>query len=305
MNEAIVDAPVATANWRTYLDLCKPKVVMLIVFTAITGMLLASTGSLPWTTVFSAIVGIGLAAAAGAAANHWVDRSIDAVMARTRNRPLPQHKISPSSVVGFALLLASVSMAVLVIQVNLITAALTFVSMIGYAIIYTVFLKPATPYNIVFGGAAGATPPLLGWTAITGEVHTEALLLFLIIFIWTPPHFWALAIKRREEYAKVQIPMLPVTHGVAFTKRQILLYTIMLAVISVLPFMIEMSGLIYLSGALFLGIGFIRHATKLLNEEGDSHAGPTFKYSIFYLSMLFGFLLLDHYARIIFRVWIS
>jgi protoheme IX farnesyltransferase len=195
-------------------------------------------------------------------------------------------------------------MVMLVTQVNLLTALLTFISMIGYAIIYTVFLKPATPYNIVLGGAAGATPPLLGWTAVTGEVHTEGLLLFLIIFIWTPPHFWALAIKRREEYARAEVPMLPVTHGVAFTKLQILFYTVMLVIISVLPFTIQMSGIIYLSGALSLGIGFLWHAIRLFREDGDSHAGPTFGYSIFYLSMLFGFLLLDHYARIIIRLWL-
>ena len=225
-------------------------------------------------------------------------------MARTQNRPLPQHRISPLAVIVFALLLATLSMLLLATRVNGLTALLTFISMIGYAVIYTVFLKPATPYNIVLGGAAGATPPLLGWTAVTGQVHTEALLLFLIIFIWTPPHFWALAIKRRKEYAKAKIPMLPVTHGVAFTKLQILLYTIMLIAISVLPFFIEMSGLIYLAGALALGFGFLWHAVQLFREKGDTQAGPTFAYSIFYLSMLFGFLLVDHYVRIIVRAWL-
>ncbi len=308
MNEAVTEVNIAEENtshisWKTYLALCKPKVVLLIIFTAIVGMLLASATNPIWNTIFFAILGIGLAAAAGAAANQWIDRRIDAIMARTKNRPLPQHQISPLSVIGFATLLATSSMVILITQVNLLTALLTFISMIGYAIIYTIFLKPATPYNIVLGGAAGATPPLLGWTAVTGEVHTEALLLFLIIFIWTPPHFWALAIKRREEYAKAGVPMLPVTHGVAFTKLQILLYTIMLVIISVLPFFIQMSGLIYLSGALSLGVGFIWHAVQLFREDGDSHAGPTFGYSIFYLSMLFGFLLFDHYARIIIRLW--
>lgn len=304
MNEAVAEANIVNITWKTYLALCKPKVVLLIVFTAVVGMLLASAANPPWATLFFAILGIGLAASAGAAANHWVDRRIDAMMARTQNRPLPQHQISPLSVIGFSLLLATLSMVMLITQVNLLTALLTFISMIGYAIIYTVFLKPATPYNIVLGGAAGATPPLLGWTAVTGEVHTEALLLFLIIFIWTPPHFWALAIKRREEYARAGVPMLPVTHGVAFTKLQILFYTVMLVIISVLPFFIHMSGIIYLSGALSLGIGFLWHAVRLFREEGDSHAGPTFGYSIFYLSMLFGFLLLDHYARIIIRLWL-
>lgn len=303
MNEAVAEVHIAVPAWKTFLALCKPRVVLLLVFTAIVGMLLASAGNPPWLTIFLASLGIGLAAAAGAAANHWIDRRIDAIMARTKSRPLPQHQVTPVSVITFALLLALASMVVLIAWVNLLTALLTFISMIGYAIVYTVFLKPATPYNIVLGGAAGATPPLLGWTAVTGEIHTEALLLFLIIFIWTPPHFWALAIKRREEYARAEIPMLPVTHGVAFTKLQILLYTIMLTVISVLPFIIEMSGIIYLSAALSLGIGFIWHAVRLFREEGDSHAGPTFGYSIFYLSMLFGFLLLDHYARIIIRIW--
>jgi len=304
MNEAVAAADMNAPTWRTYLALCKPKVVLLIVFTAIVGLLLASGSSPAWTTAVFAILGIGLAAAAGAAANHWVDRRIDAVMARTQNRPLPQHRISPLAVIVFALLLATLSMLLLATRVNGLTALLTFISMIGYAVIYTVFLKPATPYNIVLGGAAGATPPLLGWTAVTGQVHTEALLLFLIIFIWTPPHFWALAIKRRKEYAKAKIPMLPVTHGVAFTKLQILLYTIMLIAISVLPFFIEMSGLIYLAGALALGFGFLWHAVQLFREKGDTQAGPTFAYSIFYLSMLFGFLLVDHYVRIIVRAWL-
>ena len=304
MIEGVVKDSVATAPWKTYFALCKPKVVSLIVFTAVVGILLASAGDPPWARAFFAILGIGLAAGAGAAANHWIDRRIDALMARTQNRPLPQHKIKPASVVVFTLVLATVSMLILVTQVNMLTAWLTFISMIGYAIIYTVFLKPNTPYNIVLGGAAGATPPLLGWTAVTGEIHTEALLLFLIIFVWTPPHFWALAIKRREEYSKAEVPMLPVTHGVAFTKQQILFYTVMLVVISVLPFFIEMSGLIYLSAAISLGVGFIWHAFRLFREEGDSHAGPTFGYSIFYLSMLFGFLLLDHYARILIRTWL-
>ena len=304
MIEGVVKDSVATASWKTYFALCKPKVVSLIVFTAVVGILLASAGDPPWARAFFAILGIGLAAGAGAAANHWIDRRIDAVMARTQNRPLPQHQIKPASAVLFTLVLATFSMLILVTQVNWLTAWLTFISMIGYAIIYTVFLKPNTPYNIVLGGAAGATPPLLGWTAVTGEIHTEALLLFLIIFVWTPPHFWALAIKRREEYSKAEVPMLPVTHGVAFTKQQILFYTVMLVVISVLPFFIEMSGLIYLSAAISLGVGFIWHAFRLFREEGDSHAGPTFGYSIFYLSMLFGFLLLDHYARILIRTWL-
>ena len=304
MNTVVVKARSNVICWRSYFALCKPKVVMLIVFTALVGTLLAAPDSPPWLTILFATVGIGMAAGAGAAMNHWADRKIDAVMARTKNRPLPQAELSPNSVLLFSLSLAALSMLILVTQTNMLTALLTFISMIGYAVIYTMYLKHATPYNIVLGGAAGATPPLLGWTALTGEVNSEALLLFLIIFIWTPPHFWSLAIKRRKEYAKAKVPMLPVTHGVAFTKLQILLYTLMLFVISILPFVLEMSGIIYLAGALSLGIGFIWHANKLFRNKGDQHAGKTFGYSIFYLSMLFGFLLADHYARMIIRLWL-
>lgn len=304
MTEVVIDKTISGLSWKAYFALCKPKVVALLVFTAVVGMLLASAGSPPLATALFATIGIALAAAAGAATNHWIDRRIDALMARTQNRPLPQQQIRPMSVVLFSLALAGTSILILVSQVNWLTAWLTFISMIGYAVVYTVFLKPNTPYNIVLGGAAGATPPLLGWTAVTGEVHTEALLLFLIIFIWTPPHFWALAIKRREEYSKADVPMLPVTHGVAFTKQQILLYTLLLVVVSIVPFFIEMGGLIYLSGALALGLGFIWHAVRLFRDAGDRHAGPTFGYSIFYLSMLFGFLLLDHYARLLIRAWL-
>ncbi|MFT5275278.1 MAG: protoheme IX farnesyltransferase, partial [Saprospiraceae bacterium] len=269
MSELIAKNRVGLFHWKSYFSLCKPKVVSLIIFTAVVGMLLASPGVVDWLLVIYSTVGIGLAAAAGAAMNHWVDRRIDAIMYRTQNRPLPQSDLTPNSVVVFSLSLAAISMVLLTTQVNFLTAWLTFISMVGYAIIYTMFLKPNTPYNIVWGGAAGAAPPLLGWAAITGEVHTEALLLFLIIFIWTPPHFWALAIKRREEYAKANIPMLPVTHGVAHTKLQILLYTVLLVAITMVPFFIKMSGLIYLAGALALGFGFLWHAYKLYSQEGD------------------------------------
>lgn len=300
MNEAIAKSQAGTICWKSYLALCKPRVVQLIVFTVIVGALMASPGNPPWMTVFFASLGIGMAAAAGAAMNHWADRKIDAIMARTQKRPLPQSELSPQSVIVFALTLASLSMFILVSQTNLLTALLTFASMIGYAVVYTMYLKHATPYNIVWGGAAGATPPLLGWSAITGTVGVEALILFLIIFIWTPPHFWALAIKRRKEYAKAGVPMLPVTHGVAFTKVQILLYTLLLVAISILPFIINMSGILYLVGATGLGIGFIWHAAKLFFTEGDSHAGQTFRYSILYLSLLFLFLLVDHFAGMLF-----
>ena len=209
-------------KWREYYELCKPRVVVLIIFTAVVGMLLAVPGALPLGKVIFATLGIGLAAASGAAINQLVERRIDAVMARTKNRPLPHGDLNTTNAFVFAVVLCAISMAILIIKINVLTALLTFISLIGYAVIYTMFLKPATPQNIVLGGAAGAAPPLLGWTAMTGEVSSEALLLFLIIFIWTPPHFWALAIRRREEYASVGIPMLPVTHGVPFTKLQIL-----------------------------------------------------------------------------------
>jgi protoheme IX farnesyltransferase len=289
-------------KWREYYELCKPKVVILIIFTAVVGMLLAVPGgALPLGKVIYATLGIGLAAASGAAINQLVEQRIDAIMARTRNRPLPQGELNTRNALIFALALCAISMVILVYKVNVLTALLTFISLIGYAVIYTMLLKPATPQNIVLGGAAGAAPPLLGWVAMTGEVSSEALLLFLIIFIWTPPHFWALAIRRREEYASVGIPMLPVTHGVPFTKLQILLYTILLLAVSVLPFVIHMSGVIYLAGAIALGIGFVWQAFVLYRSDTDDHAMKTFGYSIFYLSLLFGFLLLDHYARIFFR----
>ena len=288
--------------FRKYYELCKPKVVYLIVFTAIVGMLLSTHGAVQLDLFFFGTVGIGLAAASGAAINHWVDQRIDEVMERTHNRPLPQGEMSSASALIFAISLGVISMFILVTQVNMLTALLTLMSLIGYAVIYTMFLKRSTPQNIVLGGAAGAAPPVLGWTAMTGEVNTEALLLFLIIFIWTPPHFWALAIKRKDEYARAGLPMLPVTHGIVFTKIHILLYTLMLFAVTLMPFVIHMTGLIYLSGAIALGAGFIYHAVKLYRTgNSDEHAMKTFGYSIFYLSVLFIFLLVDHYARIFLR----
>ncbi|MDH5766932.1 MAG: heme o synthase, partial [Gammaproteobacteria bacterium] len=286
--------------------LCKPKVVFLIVFTAIVGMLLSTPGSIPLDTFFYATVGIALASASGAAVNHWVDQRIDLIMERTQNRPLPQGDMSGISALVFAISLGVISMIILVTKVNMLTALLTLTSLIGYAVIYTMFLKRTTPQNIVLGGAAGAAPPVLGWAAMTGEVNTEALLLFLIIFIWTPPHFWALAIKRKDEYARAGLPMLPVTHGIAFTKIHILLYTLMLVAVTLMPFAIKMTGLVYLSGAIALGIGFIYHAFKLYRTgNSDDHAMKTFAYSIFYLSALFAFLLADHYVRLIVRDYFS
>lgn len=300
MNEVVLRF--TNINIKQYYNLCKPKVVLLIVFTAIVGMLLSTPGTLPADTFFAATIGIALASASGAALNHWVDQRIDGIMERTQNRPLPQGELSSVSALTFALALAAVSMIILLSFVNALTAMLTLTSLIGYAVIYTMFLKRSTPQNIVLGGAAGAAPPLLGWVAMTGEINAEALLLFLIIFVWTPPHFWALAIKRKNEYAKAGLPMLPVTHGIAFTKLHILLYTILLIISTIIPFLIYMTGLIYLAGALALGIGFLYHAIKLYNTgNSDQHAMKTFGYSIFYLSALFGFFLIDHYARIIIR----
>ncbi|RKZ59139.1 MAG: protoheme IX farnesyltransferase [Gammaproteobacteria bacterium] len=284
--------------FKKYYNLTKPKVVALIMFTAIVGMLLAGIENVPLSQVFAAIAGIGLAAASGAAINHWVDQKIDVIMERTKNRPLPHGDLSSVQALTFALSLAVISMVLLVVWVNNLTAILTFISLMGYAVIYTVFLKRSTPQNIVYGGAAGAAPPLLGWVAMTGTVNTEALLLFLIIFIWTPPHFWALAIRRKDEYAKADIPMLPVTHGVKYTKRLILLYSLMLFSVSLMPFVIQMSGIIYLIAAVILGAIFVIFAWKLYIDDENKLAMKTFSYSIFYLSALFLFLLADHYARI-------
>ena len=292
------------ASWSRYYNLTKPKVVLLIVFTAMVGMLLAAEGAVPLDVFVFGLLGIGLAAASGAAINHVVDEHIDRIMERTRNRPLVSGELDQRSALTFALAIGALGIGILVALVNPLTALLTFFSLVGYALIYTMYLKRATPQNIVLGGAAGAAPPLLGWTAVTGSVDTEALLLFLIIFIWTPPHFWALAIRRREEYAKAEIPMLPVTHGVAFTKLHILLYTILLVIVTMMPFLIQMSGLIYLSGALALGVGFLYYAIMLYREkQPNAIAMKTFGYSIFYLSLLFAFLLADHYARVFIRGW--
>lgn len=292
------------SHWRDYYTICKPKVVYLILFTAFVGMVLSTQGAIPFNAWFWGLIGIGLAAASGAAINHLVDEEIDAKMKRTEDRPLPTGNLKKNQAIMFALSLMFLSMLILLLFVNTLTALLTLASMVGYAVIYTMFLKRSTPQNIVLGGAAGAAPPVLGWTAVTGELNPEALLLFLIIFIWTPPHFWALAIKRKDEYAKAGVPMLPVTHGVALTKLHILLYTILLVVVSVIPFISLMSGVIYLVGAVVLGLGFVYYAIKLYRAEGDQYAMKTFGYSIFYLSALFAFLILDHYARIFIRAFL-
>jgi len=285
-------------SWRRYYELTKPKVVMLILFTALVGMLLAAPGMVAWETLVFGLLGIGLAAAAGAVVNHVVDQHIDRIMERTRGRPLPSGRMDAPHAIAFALTLATIAMVVLMVWVNALTAALTFGAFIGYAVIYTIFLKRSTPQNIVWGGLAGALPPLLGWTAVSGEVHTHALLLVLLIFVWTPPHFWALAIKRRDEYARAAIPMLPVTHGIAFTKQQVFIYTLMLLAVSLMPVFAHMSGLLYLAGAVGLGLGFVYHAWRLLRGEGDAWAMKTFGYSIVYLTALFAVLLVDHYVRV-------
>ena len=288
-----------TYSWQDYYEMTKPKVVLLIAFTALAGMLLSTRGVVPWQPLLFGLFGISLAAACGAVANHIIDQRIDAVMDRTHGRPIPSGHMDTSHAIAFALLLGGVSMFTLFLLVNPLTAVLTFCALIGYAVIYTLFLKRNTPQNIVWGGLAGAAPPLLGWSAITGEVTTEAFLLLLIIFVWTPPHFWPLAIHRRDDYARAEVPMLPVTHGIDFTKQQVLIYTVMLLAVTLLPFAIHMSSYLYLGGALLLGGGFIYHAWKLLRSEGAQHAMKTFGYSIVYLSLLFTLLLADHYLRLL------
>jgi len=268
-----------------------------MLFTAVVGMLLAVPGMPALEPFAYGLIGIGLAASSAAAINHFIDRKADAQMARTEKRPLPMGDLSATNVLSFALVLGVSAMLILVFLVNTLTAILTFLSLFGYAIIYTLYLKRATPQNIVIGGLFGATPPLLGWCAMTGEVSADSLLLALIVFVWTPPHFWALAIARREEYAKVNIPMLPVTHGVEFTRLQILLYTILLLLVTLLPYLTGMSGLIYGASALLLDFGFIYYAILMMRNKDNKTAMKTFVYSIVYITLLFAALLVDHYIR--------
>ncbi|MET0051748.1 MAG: heme o synthase [Candidatus Thiodiazotropha sp.] len=291
----VTSAYAGVFTWRDYYQLTKPKVVLLIAFTALVGMLLSSNDWIPWQVLVFGLSGISLAAASGAVINHVVDQRIDCIMARTSNRPIPSGHMDTPHALGFALLLGGLALGLLYFLVNPLTALLTGLALIGYAVVYTRYLKRNTPQNIVWGGLAGAAPPLLGWCAATGEVTLEAFLLLLIIFVWTPPHFWPLAIHRRDEYARADIPMLPVTHGIPFTKQQVLIYSVMLLAVSLLPFAIHMSGLLYLCGAVLLGLGFIRHALILLHSDGRDHAMRTFGYSIVYLSLLFSLLLADHY----------
>jgi protoheme IX farnesyltransferase len=285
-------------SWKNYLTLCKPNVVLEMLFTAVVGMLLAVPGVPPLDTLFYATLGIALAASSAAAINHFIDRKADAEMGRTENRPLPKGYLTAANVLTFALLLGISSMVLLVVMVNALTAMLTFLSLFGYAIVYTLYLKRATPQNIVIGGAFGATPPLLGWCAISNTIHPYALLLVLIIFVWTPPHFWALAIARREEYAKVNIPMLPVTHGPDFTRLQILLYTVLLLIVTLLPYLTGMSGLIYLAAVVPLGLIFIGLSVLMMRKKDNKTAMQTFAYSIIYITVLFAVLLLDHYVML-------
>ena len=280
---------------HAYYELTKPRVVALIVFTAIVGMFLSVEGMVSPSVLIFGALGIGLSAASGAAFNHLLDRRADRIMARTSGRPLPTGTVDTISALIFASALAVGSVLLLVSMVNSLTAVLCFASMIGYAVIYTVWLKHATPQNIVIGGAAGAMPPVLGWTAVTGEVAPDALLLFLIIFCWTPPHFWALALYRREEYAAAGIPMLPVTHGQRYTLLQMVLYTVLLLAVSVLPFVIGMSGWMYFVGALVLGVIFLVFVVRLYRNYSDSLSKRTFGFSIQYLAMLFALMLIDHY----------
>ena len=283
-------------NFADYFELTKPRVVALIMFTAVVGMLLAVPGLPPLDAFVWGTLGIGLAAGSAAAINHLVDRQIDAKMARTHRRPLPTGHLAPRQVLVFAASLGVASMVILVAFVNVLTAVLTLFSLIGYAGVYTMYLKRATPQNIVIGGAAGAAPPVLGWAAITGAVDPHSLLLFLIVFVWTPPHFWALAIHRAEDYANAEIPMLPVTHGIEFTALQTLLYTILLVLVSLLPWLAGMSGYLYLAAALVLGAIFMVYAVRLKFYPNDRLPMQTFSYSIVYLIGIFAALLIDHWV---------
>ncbi len=287
------------ATLRDYYNITKPRVVALIMFTAIAGMFLATAKLPDPLRLLLATLGIGLAAASGAAVNHILDEDKDSKMLRTKSRPVATGRLTVGAALVFSCILAVLSMLILTIGVNTLTAILTFVSLIGYAIIYTVFLKHATPQNIVIGGAAGAMPPVLGWTSITGELNSDAFLLFLIIFCWTPPHFWALALYRAKDYENAQIPMLPITHGQKFTRLHILLYTVLLVVASITPFATGMSGFVYLISAVALGIGFVVFTARLYRHYSDALSRRIFRYSIQYLALLFTAMLIDHYLPVL------
>jgi protoheme IX farnesyltransferase len=290
----------AESRARQFFALTKPRVVSLIVFTAVIGMFLAVPGVPPAGRVLFGTIGIALVAGAAAAINCLVEQNIDKLMRRTSWRPLPRGQLTSRQTLVFALAVGSAGLWILYALVNPLTAALTFATFVGYAVIYTVLLKPATPQNIVIGGASGAMPPVLGWAAVTGDVPPEALLLFLIIFVWTPPHFWSLALYRRDDYANARLPMLPVTHGVRYTQVMIVLYTVALAAVTLMPFALRMSGFLYLAAALALGGAFVAYAVRLYRSYSDALARTTFRYSIVYLAALFGALLVDHYAAPLF-----
>ncbi len=282
--------------WHDYLELCKPRVVALMTLTAIVAMFLASPpGELSWRVLLLGSLGITLAACSGGVINHLIDRRIDAIMARTKGRPLAAGRIQPRQAGLWAAGLIIASMVILTLWVNAVVALLSFLAMVGYAGIYTLFLKRATPQNIVIGGLAGAMPPLLGWTAVTGQIEVPGLLLVLIIYTWTPPHFWALAIHRYADYSKANIPMLPVTHGIQFTRLSILLYTILMMAVTYLPFILNENGLIYAIGVSVLNLIFLYYAINLYRDKHPRYAFATFRYSIFYLMLLFLLLLIDHF----------
>lgn len=290
-----VELKLERPGWRDFLELCKPAVVVVMIVTSLIGMFLAVPGMVPVDVLILGNLGIALCAASAATVNHLVDRRIDLKMARTLNRPVAQGRVEPLQAAVFATVLGVSGMVILLLYINALTAWLTLASLVGYAVVYTVFLKRATPQNIVIGGLAGAAPPLLGWTAVTNDIHPHALLLVLIVFTWTPPHFWALALHRRAEYAKAEVPMLPVTHGERYTKLHTLLYTIVLIPVTVLPWLVGMSGWLYLLGALVLGAGFLYWAIMLKVSDKPDLGMATFKYSIVYLLALFGIMLADHY----------
>jgi len=289
------DIDLVSRRLQQFFALTKPRVVSLIIFTAVIGMLLAAPGMVALQPLLAATIGIALVAGAAAATNHVLERKPDALMARTRARPLPAGRIDPTEAALFALAIGATGLTLLYVLVNPLTMWLTLATFVGYGIVYTLILKPRTPQNIVLGGAAGAMPPVLGWTAVTGEVSADALLLFLIIFVWTPPHFWSLALFRRNDYARAGVPMLPVTHGEHYTRRHVLLYTVALLAVSLLPFWTAMSGLLYLAAALALGGIFLTYSARLYRSYSDRLAYATFRYSIVYLALLFAALLADHY----------
>jgi protoheme IX farnesyltransferase len=299
MSSTVADTSLSSRIQQFY-ALTKPRVVSLIVFTAVIGMFLATPGMVPVTILFAATVGIALVAGAAAAVNCLVEQKIDALMTRTKYRPLPRGQITPLETLIFSGIVGGIGLALLYHWVNTLTMWLTLATFVGYAVIYTVILKPMTPQNIVIGGASGAMPPVLGWAAVTGDVTPQALTLFLIIFAWTPPHFWALALYRKHEYAKAGVPMLPVTHGDKFTRLHVLLYTIVLLACSALPFVTRLSGMTYLVAAMVLGAVFLFYAVKIYTEYSDALARRTFRYSILYLTLIFAALLVDHYLQLFF-----